>query len=218
MVKRTHASLAGILLLAAFCTFAPGSAFSQAPAKGVAYIELNPPQPTETAGKIEVIEFFWYGCPHCYALEPMMEPWAKKLPKEAVLKRVPAVFNEQWGVAARVYYALDAIGEEERLRASLFDAIHKEGLRITSESAVEAWLAKKGVSVEKYKSVYKSFGVESRLRRAMQMTQSYRIDGVPSFAVQGKYVVSASANPDRQQILSVTDYLVGEARREMTKK
>jgi thiol:disulfide interchange protein DsbA len=209
------------LAMAAFLVLtviAPGSALAQAPIKGTHYLELNPPQPTEAGDKIEVIEFFWYGCPHCYALEPMIEPWAKKLPKEVLFRRVPAVFNEQWGVAARVYYALDAIGEEERVRAALFDAIHKENLRITSESAVESWLGKKGVNVEKYKAAYKSFGVESRLRRATQMTQAYRIDGVPSFSVQGRFVVSASGNPDRQQILSTTDFLVGEVRRAAAKK
>ena len=165
-----------------------------------------------------MIEFFWYGCPHCYALEPLIEPWAKKLPKEAVFKLVPAVFNEQWGVAARVYYALDAIGEEQRVRAALFDAIHKDNLRITSESAVEAWLGKQGVSVDKYKAAYRSFGVESRLRRATQMTQAYRIDGVPSFAVQGRYVTSATQNPNRQQLLSVTAELVDVAARAASRK
>ena len=218
MIKRMLTGAAAIMLGATLATLPVVPALAQAPVKGVAYTELSPPQPTETSGKVEVIEFFWYGCPHCYAIEPLIEPWMKKLPKDAVFKRVPAVFNEQWGVAARVYYALDAIGEEERVRAALFDAIHKENLRITSESAVEEWLAKKGVSVEKYKAVYKSFAVETRLRRAAQMTQSYKIDGVPSFAVQGRYVASASQNTDRQRLLEVTNYLVGEARKEQSKK
>lgn len=218
MLNRTNASFTALLLAVLLGFATTGSAIAQAPVRGTNYVELSPPQPTETSGKIEVIEFFWYGCPHCYALEPLIDPWMKKLPKDAVFKRVPAIFNDQWGVAARVYYALDAIGEEERIRAALFDAIHKENLRITSESAVEEWLGKKGVSVEKYKAAYKSFGVESRLRRAAQMTQSYKIDGVPTFAVQGRFVASATANTDRQQLLSVTDYLVGEARRGTAKK
>ena len=207
-----------VIALLATAIALTGSALAQTPAKGTNYIELSPPQPTESSGKIEVIEFFWYGCPHCYALEPLVEPWAKKLPKDVVFKQVPAVFNDQWGVAARVYYALDAINEETRVRSALFDAIHKEGLRITSESAVEEWLGKKGVSVEKYKAAYKSFGVESRVRRASQMTQAYRLDGVPTFAVQGRYVASASLNGDRQQLLSVTDYLIGEARKAGARK
>jgi protein dithiol oxidoreductase (disulfide-forming) len=218
MLKRINTSLAALLFAALLGLTAMGGALAQAPVKGTNYLELSPPQPTETSGKIEVIEFFWYGCPHCYALEPLIDPWMKKLPKDAVFKRVPAVFNEQWGVGARVYYALDAIGEEERVRAALFDAIHKENLRITSESAVEEWLGKKGVSIDKYKAAYKSFGVESRLRRATQMTQSYKIDGVPTFAVQGRFVISATLNNEPRQLLSVTDSLVGEARRGIAKK
>lgn len=216
MPNRLIRNLAIAMLTAAVAL--SGNVLAQTPAKGTNYIELSPPQPTESSGKIEVIEFFWYGCPHCYALEPLVEPWSKKLQKDVVFKQVPAVFNDQWGVAARVYYALDAINEETRVRSALFDAIHKEGLRITSESAVEEWLGKKGVSVEKYKAAYKSFGVESRVRRASQMTQAYRLDGVPAFAVQGRYVASASLNNDRQQLLSVTDHLIGEVRKAAARK
>ncbi len=181
---------------------------AQTPARNAPYLELNPPQPTESAGKIEVIEFFWYGCPHCYAFEPVLNPWIKKLPKEVVFRRVPAIFNEQWGVAARVYYTLEAIGEEARLHTALFDAIHKENMRITDESAMVAWAGKNGVDVEKYKAAYRSFGVESRIKRAQQMTNAYRIDGVPSMAVQGRYVLSASVITDRQELLNATDQAI----------
>ena len=128
------------------------------------------------------------------------------------------VVNTCGFIDSAVEESLDAIGEEERVRAALFDAIHKENLRITSESAVEEWLGKKGVSIDKYKAAYKSFGVESRLRRATQMTQSYKIDGVPTFAVQGRFVISATLNNEPRQLLSVTDSLVGEARRGIAKK
>lgn len=187
---------------------APAIAFAQAPGKKVPYIEINPPQPTEAQGKVEVIEFFWYGCPHCYALEPVLNPWIKKLPKEASFRRVPAIFNEQWGVAARVFYTLEAINEESRMHSPLFDAIHKENLRITDESAMAAWLAKKGVDVQKYKAAYRSFGVETKLKRALQMTQAYRIDGVPALAIQGRYVLSASMINDRQELLNATDQVI----------
>ena len=178
------------------------------------YLELRPPQPTEAPGKVEVIEFFWYGCPHCYAFEPVLNPWVKKLPKEVVFRRVPAIFNEQWGVAARVYYTLEAIGEEARLHTALFDAIHKDNLRITDESAMAAWLGKNGVDVDKYKAAYRSFGVESRLKRAQQMTEAYRIDGVPSMAIQGRFVLSASVITDRQALLNATDEAIKVAFRQ----
>ena len=187
---------------------APPIAYAQAPGKKVPYMEINPPQPTEAQGKVEVIEFFWYGCPHCYALEPVLNPWVKKLPKEASFRRVPAIFNEQWGVAARVFYTLEAIDEDARMHSPLFDAIHKENLRITDETAMTTWLAKKGVDVEKYKAAYRSFGVETKLKRALQMTQAYRIDGVPALAIQGRYVLSASMINDRQELLNATDQVI----------
>lgn len=190
----------------------------KAPAKGVNYLELSPVQPVDSPGKVEVIEFFWYGCPHCYALEPLLDPWMKKLPKDTVFKRVPAVFNEQWGVAARVYYALESLGEEERVRRQLFDAIHKDNLKITDESAMAGWVGKHGIDAEKYKAAYRSFTVETRLRRAAQMTQTYRLSGVPTFAVQGKYLAGSEMNGDRQQLLDVTDYLIAESRKQLPKR
>ncbi len=191
---------------------------AQQAARTAPYVELTPPQPTESSGKIEVIEFFWYGCPHCYAFEPVLEPWVKKLPSNIVFKRVPAIFNEQWGVAARVFYTLEAIGEEDRLHRSLFDAIHKDNLRITSDSAMLAWLATQKVDVEKYKAAYRSFTVETRLKRALQMTQAYRIDGVPSLAVQGRWVLSASRIHDRQDMLRAADSVIAEAAKQMRQK
>lgn len=186
----------------------PYMATAQTPGKNVPYREISPPQPTEAQGKVEVIEFFWYGCPHCYALEPLLNPWIKKLPKEVSFRRVPAIFNEQWGVAARVFYSLEAINEEARIHTALFDAIHKENLRITDEAAMVAWLSKKGIDAEKYKAAYKSFGVETKLKRALQMTQSYRLDGVPALAVQGRYLLSASMINDRQELLNSTDQVI----------
>lgn len=202
--------LFGIAIILA-CAWLPWASFAQTQAKNVPYLELTPPQPTESQGKIEVVEFFWYGCPHCYALEPVINPWIQKLPSEVSFRRVPAIFNEQWGIAARVFYALEAISEEARVHSALFDAIHKEGLRITDESTMTSWLGKRGVDLEKYKAAYRSFGVESKLKRAQQMTQSYRIDGVPALAVQGRYVLSASMINDRQELLNATDQAIRQA-------
>ncbi len=209
---------AGLLSGLLFSVTLALSALAQAPAKGSPYTELNPPQATESSGKVEVIEFFWYGCPHCYALEPVLEPWIKKLSKEVVFKRVPAIFNEQWGVAARVFYSLEAINEEDRVHRALFDAIHKDNLRITDESAMTGWLTKHGVDAEKYKAAYRSFTVETKLKRALQMTQAYRIDGVPALAVQGRYVMSATSIPDRQDLLKAVDRVIGDTIKKLPKK
>ncbi len=174
--------------------------------KGKDYIELSPPLATDSPGKIEVLEFFWYGCPHCHHLEPHVEEWAKKLPSDVVFRRVPAIFNQNWEAAARVHYALEAMGQLERLHKPFFDAIHKDNLKYSAASQMEAWLSKNGVSPEKYNATAKSFAVESKVRRAVQLTNSFKFDGVPAIAVQGRYVVAAQSNPAKQ--LANVDHFV----------
>jgi len=197
--------------------FALGLAQAQ-PKAGTEYRELSTPQPTDTAGKIEVIEFFWYGCPHCYNFEPVLEPWVKKLPKDTQFRRVPAMFNDEYAQAARAYYALEAIGEAERLHKALFDAVHTGSrLRVANEAALTEWLGKQGVDTKKFAAAYRSFSVEGKLKRAAQLTQAYKIEGVPSMAVNGKYVVNTDNITSFDQLLAVTDYLVEESRKKGAK-
>jgi protein dithiol oxidoreductase (disulfide-forming) len=193
--------------------FALGLAHAQ-PKAGVEYRELSTPQPTDTAGKIEVIEFFWYGCPHCYNFEPVLESWVKKLPKDTQFRRVPAMFNAEYAAAARAYYALEAIGEVERLHKPLFDAVHTGSrLRVSNEAALTEWLGKQGVNTKKFAAAYRSFTVEGKLRRAAQLTQAYKIEGVPSMAVNGTYVVNTDNITSFDQLLAVADYLVEQTRK-----
>lgn len=187
------------------------------PREGKDYLMLSPAQNTDAPGKIEVVEFFWYGCPHCYALEPLIEPWAKKLPRDVVFRRVPAMFNDNWAAAGRVYYTLEAMGEVDRLHKPLFDAIHKDNLRITSDSALKDWLEKNKVDVKKFETTAKSFSVESKMRRAAQMTESYKFDGVPAIAVNGRFVALSSQAGSPQTLLTNTDYLIGLARQDGAK-
>ena len=172
------------------------------------YGELNPPQPTESKGKIEVIEFFWYGCPHCYSLEPYIEAWLKKLPPDVEFRRVPAVFNSRWGHDAAIYYTLEAMGLLDKLHRPLFDAIHKSNLRTDNEAALSEWLQKNGVESKKFIDTMKSFGVQSKLRRATQQTVAYKIDGTPALAVHGRFVVSSS-----DQMLDHVDKLIAAIRK-----
>ena len=178
------------------------------------YGELNPPQPTEAKGKIEVIEFFWYGCPHCYSLEPYIEVWLKKLPPDVEFRRVPAVFNSRWGHDAAIYYTLEAMGLLDKLHRPLFDAIHKSNLRTDNEAALSEWLQKNGVESKKFIDTMKSFGVQSKLRRATQQTVAYKIDGTPAMAVAGRYTVSAEQGRTQQGMLQVVDGLVAMARKQ----
>jgi protein dithiol oxidoreductase (disulfide-forming) len=188
-------------------------AFAQrTPEEGMDYVVLDPPQATESPGKIEVTEFFWYRCPHCYALEPQLTSWLKQLRKDAQFRRVPAVFNDDWAIDARIFYALEALGQEERLHKALFDAIHQQGgVRLRGDAYAKwaaDWIAKQGVDAKKYDEAFRSFSVSTKVRRASQMTAAYKFDGVPAIAVQGRYVVNASSS-----MLSVTDYVIAQSRK-----
>ncbi|HYA47663.1 MAG TPA: thiol:disulfide interchange protein DsbA/DsbL [Burkholderiales bacterium] len=189
------------------------------PTEGIDYVELKPPLPTESAGKVEVIEFFWYRCPHCYALEPDLESWVKRLPRDAQFRRVPGILNEDWAVDARIFYTLEALGQVDRLHRPLFDAIHQQGgVRLRGDAFakwVAEWLSKQGVDMKKYDELYRSFTVQTKTNRAIQMSRAYRLDGVPTLAVQGRYVIVASTT--RKAMLSTTDFLIGEARRRLAK-
>jgi len=199
------------IALAAFLAL-PGLALAQGK---YAYTELKPQQPTEAAaGKIEVLEFFWYGCPHCYSLEPAIEVWTKKLPADVQFRRVPAVFNERWGHDAAIFYTFEALGVLNKLHRPFFDAIHRDRLRTDNQQALSEWLQKNGVDSNRFFDTMKSFGVQTKLRRAAQLSVAYRIDGTPAMAVQGRYTVSAEQGRSHQGMLDTVDYLLDIARKQ----
>jgi len=212
MVPRLLSVLSGALI--AFAMTAQG-----APVEGTDYVELNPPQSVDSPGKIEVIEFFWYRCPHCYALEPELEAWVKRLPRDVQFRRVPGILNDDWATDARIFFALETLGEIDRLQGPLFNAIHQNGgvrLRDNAYSKwVADWLAKQKVDMAKYDAALHSFTVESKLRRAAQMARTYRLEGVPALAIQGRYVVLARTN--QKEMLATADSIIGEARKQLAK-
>ena len=174
------------------------------------YYELNPPQPVQTGnGKIEVLEFFWYGCIHCYNLEPKLDTWLKTLPRDVEFRRVPAVFNERWGHDAAIYYAFEALGLLDKLHRPFFDAIHRDRLRSDRWPELSAWLEKNGVDAKKFESTVKSFGVQSKTKGAIRMTSAYKIDGTPAMAVHGRYTV-----PSSDAMLGTVNQLVGQVRKQ----
>jgi protein dithiol oxidoreductase (disulfide-forming) len=202
-------------LLIAGLAFAAGSACAQIQiAKGKDYVMVDPAQPTEGGGKVEVIEFFWYGCGHCFKFEPTLVKWTQGLPKDVVFKRVPAVPNDAWAQTAVIYYTLEAMGLLEKMHQKVFDAIHLDNVIITNRKVRDEWLAKNGVDPIKFTEVEKSFAVQSKLARAKQLTASYKIDGVPMMVVNGKYLTSLghAGGPDR--LLQVIDGLVAQSRKE----
>jgi protein dithiol oxidoreductase (disulfide-forming) len=205
-LRRTLVAALGLAPLA-------GIAQARRPAPGVDFTELKPTQPVEVRGKIEVLEFFWYGCPHCYSIEPLVERWVARLPADVLFRPQPAVFNESWARDAAIFYAFEALGVLERLHRPLFDAIHRDHLNTGDAAARSEWLEKNGVDVKRFDNAFKSFGVQSKVRRAMQLSAAYRIDGTPAFAVQGRYTVSAEQGRTQQGMLDIVDYLIGLARK-----
>jgi len=173
---------------------------------------LSPPQPTEP-GKVEVIEFFWYACPHCYHLEPSVVSWSKNAPKDVVFKRMPAA-SGGWDKLASVYFTLEAMGILEQYHAKVFDAIHKQNINLAQPSVREEWLAKQGIDVAKYKDVEKSFSVMTKIQRAKQMSASYKVENVPMVVVDGKYVVTATSAGSQERIFQAVDQAIAIARRE----
>ena len=173
------------------------------------YSELNPPQPTVgEGGKIEVVEFFWYGCPHCYSIEPLVEQWKKSLPPEAVFRPFPAVFNARWGHDAAIFYTFEALGVLDKLHRPFFDAIHRDRLRSDNIQALNAWLEKNGVDPKKFDAAARSFGVQSKVKRAIRLTSDYKIEGTPAMAVHGRYTVGAS-----DAMLDTVNQLVASVRK-----
>ena len=187
-----------------------GTAAAQGgPVEGTHYTKLaQPVAVTAPAGKIEVLEFFSYGCPHCYSLEPTLEAWAKRLPADVVFKRVPVGFNALYENYQKIYYALEAMGQVEHMHRKVFDAIHQQRQRLDKEADIAAFMTANGVDGAKFMELYKSFSVQTKARQAQQLSQSYKIDGVPAMGVHGRYVTSGSQAGSNERALAVTDALV----------
>lgn len=203
--------LAGLAL-----TGLTGAARAQggAPVEGKDYAKLQTPAPVGTlpAGKkIEVIEFFWYGCPHCFAFEPVVEAWAKRLPPDVHFRQLPFAFigpvEHQ-----KLFYALEEIGQREALQRKLFNAIHVERKPLNTEADITKFLVANGVDGAKFTEAYKSFGVSTKLTRGKALSNAYKIDSVPTIGIHGRYFTSASLAGSNERALQVADQLIARTR------
>lgn len=193
-----------------------GALQAQTPAikAGKDYLVLDKQQPSDVpAGKIEVLEFFSYNCPHCAAFEPVLEAWARKLPADVVLRRVPVPFIGDFENKQRLYFALEAMGRLDDLHPKAFDAIHRQRLNLAGEKATADWLAKQGVDMAKYNDIAKSFGVSTKLRRAAQLTDAYKVEGVPALGIAGRYYTDGTLAGSLERSLQVADALIAQARK-----
>ncbi|MFM7342847.1 MAG: thiol:disulfide interchange protein DsbA/DsbL [Betaproteobacteria bacterium] len=181
------------------------------PVDGGEFISLDRPAPTEGgAGKVDVVEFFWYSCPHCNAFEPQLEAWLAKLPKHVHFRRVPVMFRPNFEPQQRLFYVLEALGRLEDLHKKVFYAIHVDKQTLDSPESIATWLSKQGVERAKFLEQYNSFAVTTKARRATQWQEQYKVDGVPSLGIAGRYYTSGSLAGTMQRALQVTDYLVGQ--------
>ena len=164
---------------------------TSASAQSQNYLEVTPAQPSDTTGKIEVLEFFAYNCPHCNALQPMIENWAKTLPDNVVVRPVPVAFNAKMADMQRMYYTLEALDRLD-LHSAFFHALHDEHKRLFDAAPMADWAAEQGIDKATFESVFKSFGVSTKLARANELTNAYKVEGTPTLAIGGRYVTSPS--------------------------
>lgn len=206
----TLTRLAAAAALAASTLFAPASHAQGAQP----YVAINPPLPSDTPGKVEVLEFFAYTCPHCATMEPLVHEWAKTAPSDVVLKQVPVAFNAGMKPLQQLYYTLQTLNRPD-LHAKVFTAMHVERKRLFDKKAMGDWAAEQGVDRAKFDSVFDSFSVQTQVQRADQLAQAYNIDGTPAFGVGGKFLTSpALAGNSYQGALQQVDKLIPMARQQ----
>ncbi len=182
--------------------------------EGKDYVRLNPPLPVPASGKIEVLEFFWYGCPHCNAFEPLLEAWAKKLPDDVGLRRVPVAFREEpFTTHQKIFYALEAMGLVGSMHRKVFFAIHVERAKLDKLNNIVEFMGKSGVDTAKFTEAFNSFSVNTKAGQARKLAEGYRIDGVPAIGVGGRFWTSGSLAGTMERSLTVTDQLIQRARK-----
>lgn len=187
--------------------------------EGRDYTVLQNPQPTHSGNHIEVIEFFWYGCPHCYQLHPYIKAWSKRMPKDVSFRYVPAIFRPNWIPGARIFYALEVLGARDKLHDKVYDAINLDKIDLTKEDVLFDWVAKQGVDRQKFIDAYNSFSVQNQdVPRSTNMSKSYGLTGVPAVVVDGKYMTSGRMGGTPQDTIKIMDELIEKARKERTKK
>jgi len=217
-MQRREFSISTLTLAAAATTgisTLPMLAQAQARAfqSGADYLTLEKPAPTEApAGQVEVVEFFWYSCPHCNGFEPMFDAWTKKLPKDVSARRVPIAFRPDFEPQQRLYYVLESLGKVDEMHKKVFNAIHVEKQPLTTPEQIAAWADKQGIPKAKFLELYNSFSVSTKARKATQLQDAYALDGVPALGINGRYFTSGTQAKTLERSLQVADYLIGQSR------
>ncbi|OGB52023.1 MAG: disulfide bond formation protein DsbA [Burkholderiales bacterium RIFOXYD12_FULL_59_19] len=216
MQRRAFVTRHGSLILST-TLLSPALALAQAkaPLAGTDFMALDRPAPVETpAGKIELLEFFWYSCPHCNAFEPVLSAWVQQLPKDVVFKRVPVNFRDGFEPQQRLFYALEALNLLDTLHTRVFAAIHVEKQNLSQAVAITDWVVKQGVDRARFVEQFNSFSVSAKAKRAKQLQEAYKVDGVPALGIAGRYYTDGALAQSMNRVLQVTDYLIDQIRRQ----
>ena len=179
---------------------------------GKQYVELTSPVPVSKPGKIEVVELFWYGCPHCYQFESTINPWVEQLPEDVNFVRMPALFGGVWNVHGQAFITLESMKVEQKVHDAVFEAIHKQGKKLATPEELAEFLATQGVEKDRFLSTYNSFAVKGQMEKAKKLAMAYQISGVPVMVVNGKYRFDISSSGGPQQALQVADHLIAQER------
>jgi len=180
---------------------------------GKDYVVLDRPVPTDAGpGKVEFLEFFWYSCPHCNKFEPTFAQWVKDAPKDVVVRRVPVAFRDDFAPQQRLFYTLEAMDLLGSLHAKVFHAVHEERLPLNTDATILAWVEKQGVDKAKFSDIFKSFAVTSKIKKAVQLQNEFRIEGVPSLGIAGRFYIDGGLAGTMERALKVAESLIAQAR------
>ncbi len=213
MKRRDFSIACGAALAGTALVQTPAMAQIKPPQAGTDYVVLKNPAPVEApAGKVEVVEFFWYSCPHCNAFEPMFDAWSKLVPKDVMVHRVPIAFRDDFAPQQRLFYALEAMGLLDKLHSKVYGAIHVEKQNLSKADEIADWVAKQGVDKAKFMTQYNSFSVVTKVSRATQLQNAYQIEGVPTLGVAGRFWTDGAMAGSMERALQVVEFLVMQVR------
>lgn len=210
MKSLKSALLIGLFSLLGFAWAGAGMSAEPEFQEGVHFKPLPSVVPTAEPEKVEVVELFWYGCPHCYTMEPLVDAWLEKKPETVDFVRIPAVFGPNWEPHARAFYAAEVLGVLDQIHKPLMDAIHKDKRTLGNEQQLADFFAEQGIDKDAFLKAYQSFDVETRLKRSQQLVRSYRITGVPAIVINGKYWTNGSMAGTYEKLFEIVDFLVSQ--------
>ncbi len=213
MKRRDFSQSFGVALAVPMLGLSTAQAQAKKPEAGSDYLVLDKRAAVEApAGKVEVVEFFWYSCPHCNAFEPALDAWIKRLPQDVAVRRVPVAFRDDFVPQQRLFYALEAMGLVEKLHAKVFAAIHVEKQALAKPELIADWAAKQGVDKAKFLEQFNSFSVATKASRAAQLQNAYKVEGVPALGIAGRYYTDGTLSKSMERGLQITEFLVAEIR------